>query len=484
MGILVPVWLGEIDDLEKTQSEEFAAIRVKSEAAWRQLLQIESDDNSVAWARIRRKTNEEYNVYDYRRPDDNFANEAVYDGSKVEGNPSEYLATPLFSQDGYDQPRCCCNLDSYRLSDLDALTVSWKCPVGRKGPPGQTGPVGEPGEYGENGKPGLDYPISESESAIFDGPSAGYQRNPYGYSAPVYRGNIPPRICEPCPVGPMGPEGPKGRSGNIGPKGMPGMPGRNGLHGIPGSPGPMGDPGPRGRSGYGGVPGPNGADGIRGGKGLPGSKGRVGDSGIIGVRGPPGPSGQSGRPGPIGDVGYPGIKGQRGLDGVDGPPGKPGLPGEDGMYCSCPDRTRTDFNRNYLNTPTSYGSTQTYAPGTGYMRTWKPTPSPTTTWSRPQISQNRDQYLREIHVSNAAAIPRATQRNFATTPIPHHTRTTPFTGFATDGNEYDENAFLGKNAFTHPPANPRNTGAAPDETYSLDVPWLEQKAKRKQHRIA
>lgn len=152
MGILVPVWLGEIDDLEKTQSEEFAAIRVslqlqifslifqvKSEAAWRQLLQIESDDNSVAWARIRRKTNEEYNVYDYRRPDDNFANEAVYDGSKVEGNPSEYLATPLFSQDGYDQPRCCCNLDSYRLSDLDALTVSWKCPVGRKGPPGQTG---------------------------------------------------------------------------------------------------------------------------------------------------------------------------------------------------------------------------------------------------------------------------------------------------------------------------------------------------------
>lgn len=112
-------------------------MKVRSEAAWKQLLQIESEDNSVSWARIRRKTNDEYNVYNYDQPE-KYNNEAAYDGG------SRYMATPVsvgYNSDLGSQQKCCCDIENMRSIDIDALPVSWRCPVGSKGPKGQRGLV-------------------------------------------------------------------------------------------------------------------------------------------------------------------------------------------------------------------------------------------------------------------------------------------------------------------------------------------------------
>ncbi|KAE9551769.1 hypothetical protein FO519_005006 [Halicephalobus sp. NKZ332] len=489
LGICLPIWLAEIGDLEKFSAEEFAAVKIRSETAWKQLLQIESDDNSVSWARIRRKTNDEYNIYGYDQPE-SFNNEAAYDAG------SRYMATPLavgYSTDETGPRQCCCNPQNMNSIDFDSLPVSWRCPVGSKGSKGQRGPVGEPGENGERGKPGLDYLFVIGESAaVFDGAPAAlpysYSRSLGSYGSAV---NSSPRICEPCPAGPSGPEGPKGRPGNVGPKGMPGPSGRNGFHGIPGIPGPDGLIGNRGQSGLSGVPGPNGADAVGGAKGAPGVQGRRGDTGIIGVRGPSGPNGQSGRPGIMGFRGNSGIKGQRGMDGVDGPSGRPGSPGEDGMYCHCPTRSeKVEFNNDntYLTSPSAYGLERnnywsTNSPSYPRSSSWTTTTRPPV-YTRPQINYNQDQHSKKIYVSNQIGIPMATQRNFATTrSTPIYNRATPSASLSTNPNsEYDERPFVGKDAFSN--QGTWRTRNNEDETYGVDVAWLEQQAKRKQHRIA
>lgn len=258
--------------------------------------------------------------------------------------------------------------------------------------------------------------------------------------------------------------------------------------------------GPRGRTGQSGMPGTKGLDGYRGAKGAPGAKGRRGDIGVIGVRGPHGENGMPGRPGYMGPPGDRGMKGQRGIDGMDGLPGREGLPGDDGMYCSCPERTtKYDFNTDksaYLSSPTNYKSTQ-WNQQEVYSR-------PTTTRSPPLYTRshvttsNTQDYRKRIYVTENPGIPVATKRNFVTNnPPPRSTSSRPF---STDANEYDENAFLGKNTFNGAPnawstnrnninTNNNNNNNKnqhdEEETYGLDVAWLEdQRRHHKQHRIA
>uniref|UniRef100_A0A7E4ZQH6 Col_cuticle_N domain-containing protein n=1 Tax=Panagrellus redivivus TaxID=6233 RepID=A0A7E4ZQH6_PANRE len=480
LSIAVPLWMNEISRLEEEVSAELASIRSKSEASWRELLQIESDDNSVAWARIRRATNDEFSVFDYKPSTDNY-----YEAANLD--PATYYTKQYAAQ--YDAPlKCCCDINAHvPLSFYDALPVSSTCPIGQKGLPGQRGPVGEPGNDGLPGRPGFNYPRQGSH---FDSVPGFDPVSLYGALPPP-----PPRYCEPCPPGPAGRPGPKGRPGNAGMKGVRGSGGRHGMPGRSGAPGPTGDTGPRGPSGYSGVPGQKGLDGVKGSKGAPGARGQRGDTGIGGIRGPTGPQGNRGPTGPNGIRGRPGQKGQRGMDGIDGPVGPPGQPGHDAGYCKCPSRSQTflpaiDYPRQtYGRPPSSPPSSPPASPpaqvfGRYQSNSYSQAPRPTTsTTPRPAYSHSHDSdsFTRKVYIANPGSLPVAnrilTQSSAfrPTLPSPSATRA-PVTS-----NDYDEEAFGGKEIFadTRSAAWPTDE----DETYGVDAAWTNDPRQRQAARL-
>uniref|UniRef100_A0A914Q757 Collagen triple helix repeat protein n=1 Tax=Panagrolaimus davidi TaxID=227884 RepID=A0A914Q757_9BILA len=435
------------------------------------LLQIESDDPTVSWARIRRQTSEEFSNYDYHPdPSTLTTNEASYDGEGSQ-RQSLYPAEPLssnYNYNNYREQKCCCDLQSILTSgNIDQLPVLSQCKTGVKGPPGQKGPVGEPGYDGRPGRPGLDFSFyfGESRAEFNNEPPAVVYPSDDPYAASVINPypsppSSSPRYCEPCPPGKPGPEGPKGRPGNPGMKGVTGSSGKHGLPGRAGNRGPTGDMGPPGRHGYGGIPGPNGADGIKGGVGAPGVKGQRGDTGLSGIRGPQGPDGTPGYIGRVGIRGPRGIKGQRGLDGIDGPPGRPGAPGDDGFYCACPPRTSAFSNSNDDYQQQNYSPQRPSSSIHSFVQPPRPiTPSPPAIQpilQRPfQNRQNPNEFTRKIYINDPTenAIPIAPRREFQGNSNNNHRPTSTnihsnFVPPSTPQYEENNNAFVGRNVFT------------------------------------